>query len=287
MKIGLIGTGIMGSRMARNLLKAGHEVTVHNRTRANAEWVLEAGAVWADSAAAVAESAEVVMTVLPQPTVVEQIAHGLEGLLTAMDDGAIWVDCTTGTPMAARANAAAAAATGVRFVEAPVGGTKGPAEEGTLVVFAGGDAETVAACAPVFDVIGSRTIHVGEIGSATSLKLVVNYMLATTMAAFGEAVALGEGLGLAREQLLNALVGSPIAPPFLGGKREKIAANEYSDTEFPLKWMQKDLAMVAATAYEADVAMPLANVTKEIYQLAKRDGLSDADFSAVLGYLTK
>jgi len=287
MKISVIGTGIMGSRMARKLIAAGHEVTVHNRTKANAEGVIEAGAAWADSVAAAAAGAEVVMTVLSQPSVVEQVAHGPGGMLGAMDDGAIWIDSTTGSPMAARANGEAAAEAGVRFVEAPVGGTKGPAEQGTLIVFAGGDEATVAECAPIFETIGQRTIHTGEVGSATSLKLVVNYMLATTMAAFGEAVALGEGLGLPREQLLNVLVGGPVAPPFLNGKREKVAANNYSDTEFPLKWMQKDLAMVAETAYEAEVAMPLANVAKELYQLAKRDGYADADFSAVLGYLTK
>jgi 3-hydroxyisobutyrate dehydrogenase-like beta-hydroxyacid dehydrogenase len=287
MKVSVMGTGIMGSRMAQNLLKAGHEVMVYNRTKANTEPVLDAGGARAGSPAEAASEAEVVITMLPKPDVIEAVAISDEGFLKSMRPNTIWIDSSTTNPSFARSMAEAAATTEVQFVEAPVAGSKNQAANAELVFFVGADKPALETCRPLFDVMGNKTVHVGPVGQANALKLVINHMLATSMLAFAEGMVLGESLGLSKETLLNTLIGGGVVTaPFIGAKRANIE-NDTFDVEFPLQWMQKDMAMVAATAFESDVAMPLANATKETYQLAKRYGHGEQDFSAIYAFLAE
>ena len=183
--------------------------------------------------------------------------------------------------------AAEAQARGIRFVDAPVAGTKPQAQNGELVFIAGGSAEDIEACKPYFELMGSRTAHVGENGKGTSLKVVVNLMLAQSMAAFAEAAALGQALGISQEILFNTLMGGPVVAPFVTSKREMMTNHAYDDPQFPLRWMQKDVQMAAVSAYEAGVAMPIGNVTKEIFQLAVQAGYGDKDFSAIYEFLAE
>ncbi len=284
MKIGFIGTGIMGSRMAANLQKDGHTLTVHNRTKDKTDALVEAGAAWADTPAGVTDGAEVVITMLAHPEAVRETALGEGGFLAAMSEGSIWADCSTVNPSFSREMAAAATAHGVQFLDAPVGGSKGAAADAKLLFLVGGPDAAVQTCQPLFDAMGAKTIHAGEHGMGTGTKILINHLLATSMVAFAEALTLGEAMGIPRERLLNTLIGTAVVPAYMAGKREKLAGEDDS-TDFPLRWMQKDLQMAAVTAYENGVAMPVSGAAKDVYQLAVRGGYGDADLAAIFHYL--
>lgn len=282
--IGFIGLGIMGSRMAANLQAAGHNLIVWNRTPDKADALVEKGATLAQSPAQVAAEVETLITMLAHPQAVEETALGENGFLDALSANALWIDCSTVNPSFSRHMAQEAQQRNVRFVDAPVAGTKQPAADGTLTFFAGGDADDIAACQPLFDIMGSKTVHVGAAGSGTALKMVVNGLLANAMTAFSEAMALGQTLGIKQDKLLDALIGGPVVAPFVAYKRGNIEADDYS-ADFPLRWMHKDLHLAALSGYENGAALPLTNANKEIYQLAMQAGLGDDDFAAIYRYL--
>lgn len=286
MKIGWIGTGIMGLRMAANLLTAGYDLSVYNRTQDRANTLLAQGATWAESPAVAAGGADCVITMLAHPQAVESAAlAGTTGFLDAMRPDAIWIDSSTGNPSFARRMAAAAQARGVHFLDAPVSGSKDQAAQAHLIFFVGGDAADIDQCRVLFERMGSRIVHVGGHGMGTALKLVFNHLLGTSMVAFAEGLHLGVALGIPQTQLLELLIGTAVVPPYIAGKRGKLESGTYN-TDFPLQWMQKDMHMVAEAAFASGVAMPLANLTKEIYRLAMQQGLSEADFSAIHRYLS-
>jgi 3-hydroxyisobutyrate dehydrogenase-like beta-hydroxyacid dehydrogenase len=284
MKIGFIGLGIMGSRMAANLLQAGHDLVVHNRTKAKADALLAGGATWAETPTAAARASDVLITILAHPQAVEDVAFGENGLLDALPVGALWIDCSTVHPAFTRRMAGEATARGLRFMDAPVAGSKHQAANAELLFFVGGDAADVALAQPLFGVMGHKTVHVGAAGMGVSMKVVVNHMLATAMAAFAEGAALGQALGISQEALFGVLIGGATAAPFLARKRPMFETGEY-EVQFPLKWMHKDLHMVAEAAYETGVPMPVSNAAKELYQLAAHSGLGDEDFAALYRFL--
>ncbi|MFD3166780.1 NAD(P)-dependent oxidoreductase [Herpetosiphon sp. NSE202] len=278
MTIGFIGLGIMGSRMVANLQHAGKQLIIFNRTPAKAEALIANGAQLATNPAEVGRHSATIITMLAHPQAVEAAALDHAGFLDQLQAGALWIDCSTGNPAFARRMAAEAAKRGVAFIDAPVTGSKGQAEAGQLVFLAGGNVEDLAAADELFSCMGRQTIHVGIHGMGTALKLVFNLLLANAMASFAEGLAFGESLGISRETLLDTLLGAPIVAPFLSFKRAKLANNSYA-AEFPLRWMHKDLAMIAAAASSA--AIPLATTTAALYQQALEYGLGDQDFSAI------
>jgi 3-hydroxyisobutyrate dehydrogenase/glyoxylate/succinic semialdehyde reductase len=135
--------------------------------------------------------------------------------------------------------------------------------------------------------MGNRIVHAGGQGMGTALKVVVNQLLGTVMAAFAEGLVLGESLGLSRDTLFGALLNGPAAAPFLATKRKRIEGGDYADADFSLQWLQKDLHLASVSAYETGAAMPLTNVAKEIYRLAIREGYGDKDFSAIYDFLAR
>jgi len=287
MKIGFIGLGIMGSRMAANLQKHNHSLVVFNRTREKADPLVAEGAIWADSPAALAQQVEVIFTMLAHPDAVEEAALGKDGFLSHLEPGRMWVDCSTVDPSFSRKMAAEAQTRGIRFLGTPVTGSKGPAALGKLTFWVGGAAADLEACRPLLECMGNKIIHCGGQGMGASLKMVMNQLLGTVMAAFAEGLVLGEGLGLSREVLFEALLNGPVAAPFLALKRERIEKGFYQEADFPLRWLQKDLHLAAVSAYETGVAMPLTNAAKEIYRLAIREGRGGEDFSAIYDYLAE
>ena len=276
MKIGFIGLGIMGSRMAANLQKHGNSLVVFNRTRAKAEPLLGPGGTFSDSPAKLAEQVDVVFTMLAHPGAVEQAALGADGFLNHLRPNALWVDCSSVNPSFSKKMAAEAARREVHFVDAPVTGSAAPAAEGKLIFWVGADAADLEKIRPLLLCMGNKIVH----AMGTSIKMVVNLLLGTGMAAFAEAMALGEGLGLSSKMLFDSLLGTPAVAPFLTAKREKIESGNY-EAEFPLRWMQKDMHLASMSAYESGVALPLTNVTKEIYRFAMRGGHDTEDFSAI------
>lgn len=285
MKVGFIGLGIMGSRMAANLLRKGHELVVHNRTRSKAEPLISAGAVWADTPRDVGEQVKVLFTMLSKPDAVAETALlGKNAFLPQMPKGSIWVDCSTVNPSFSKLMAVEARERGIRFLDAPVGGSKGPAEQGQLIFFVGGEKKDMDEVRPLFEAMGKAIFHMGGNGMGSGMKMVNNLMLGHAMAGFSEAIALGSSLGISREKMFEALASSPVTAPFLMMKKQKILEGKY-DVEFPLKWMHKDLQLAAETAYETGIAMPVSNVTKEVFALAVKNGWGNEDFSAIFRLL--
>ena len=283
MKIGFIGLGIMGSRMAANLQMQGYQLVVFNRTRAKAEPLLGPCGTFADSPAKLAQQVEIVFTMLAEPAAVEQAALGPDGFLNHLRPNALWVDCSSVNPSFSRKMAAEAATRQIRFIDAPVTGSAPVAKNAKLTFWVGARTVDLERIRPVLLCMGNRIVHTGGQGTGTSMKMVVNLLLGMSMAAFAEAIALGEGLGLSSDLLFDSLLASPVVAPFLALKRNKIETGNY-EAEFPLRWMQKDMHLASVSAYESGVAMPLANVTKEMYRLAMRDGHETEDFSAIFPY---
>ena len=285
MKIGFIGLGIMGSRMAANLQKNGYPLVVFNRTRAKAEPLLGACGTFSDSPEKLAGQVDLLFTMLAHPDAVEQAALGANGFLEHLRAKALWVDCSSVNPSFSRKMAAEAARRQVRFVDAPVTGSAVPAAEAKLIFWLGADPADLETIRPLLLCMGNKIVHTGGHGTGASMKMVVNLLLGNAMATFAEGMALGEGLGISRKVLFDSLLGTPAVAPFLASKREKIESGNY-EAEFPLRWMQKDMHLASLSAYESGVAMPVTNAAKELYCLAMREGHAIQDFSAIYDYLT-
>jgi 3-hydroxyisobutyrate dehydrogenase-like beta-hydroxyacid dehydrogenase len=271
--------------MAANLQKNGYPLVVFNRTRAKAQSLLDKGASFAETPAQLAEQMDVLFTMLAHPDAVAEAALREKGFLNHLKPKAVWVDCSSVNPSFSKKMAVAAASRQARFVDAPVTGSAPVAADGKLVFWVGGDAEDLETIRSLLLCMGNKIIHAGGHGMGTSMKMVINLLLGVGMASFAEAMALGQGLGLSRKLLFDSLLGTPAVPPFLASKREKIEKENY-EVEFPLRWMQKDMHLASLSAYEAGVAMPVANLTKEIYRFAMRGGHDTEDFSAIFAFMT-
>jgi 3-hydroxyisobutyrate dehydrogenase-like beta-hydroxyacid dehydrogenase len=284
MKIGFIGLGIMGSRMAANLQKHGYALVLYNRTPSKVKPLLGPCATLSDSPATLATQVDVLFTMLAQPTAVEEAAFGKNGFLNHLRPQSLWVDCSSVNPSFSKRMGAEAAKRGVHFVDAPVSGSAIPAAEGKLIFWVGAESPALEKIRPLLLCMGNRIVHSGEQGTGTSMKMVVNLLMGNAMAAFAEGMVLGEALGLSQTVLLDALLATPAAAPFLTSKRAKIAKGDYQ-AEFPLRWQQKDLHLASVSAYESGVALPVTNAAKELYRLAMRQGHALEDFSAIYEYL--
>src|SRR5208283_5191977 len=280
MKTAFIGLGIMGSRMARNVLRGGHELSVYNRTPGKSETLAGEGASVARSPAEAVKGAEVLFTMLSNPDAVAGTASGKDGFLGAMTKGSLWVDCSTVNPSFSRHMASEAAGRGIRFMDAPVTGSLPFAEKGELTFLVGAETKDLEEVTPLLKLMGKTIRHMGGTGMGASMKIIINMMLGTAMAAFSEALAFGEALGFSRVALLDMLVGGAVAGPFISGKRANLESRTFNP-EFPLRWQHKDLQLACATAYENGGPMPTINAAKEVFALASAAGLKDLDFSAV------
>ena len=284
MKIGFIGLGIMGSRMAANLQKHGNALVVFNRTRAKAEPLLGPCGVFADSPAKLAEQVGILFTMLADPGAVEQAALGGKGFLDCLPTNSLWVDCSSANPSFSKVMAAEAARRGVRFVDAPVTGSAPVAADAKLVFWVGAEGDDLETIRSLLLCMGSRIVHVGGHGMGSSMKMVINLLMGNAMAAFAEGMALGEALGISQKVLFDSLLGTPMVARFLALKRAKIESGNYQ-AEFPLRWMQKDLHLASVSAYESGAAIPVTNAAKELYRLAMMEGHAIQDFSAIYKYV--
>ena len=274
----------MGSRMAANLQKHGYKLILFNRTPAKAKPLLGPCATLADSAAKLGEQVDVLFTMLPHPDAVKQAALGDNGFLDQLRPNALWVDCSSVNPSFSKNMAAEASRRGVHFVDAPVTGSATPAANAKLVFWVGAEPADLETIRPLLLCMGNKIVHVGGHGTGTAMKMVVNVLLGNAMAAFAEAMALGEALGISRGVLFDSLLGTPAVAPFLASKRTKIESGNY-EAEFPLRWQQKDLHLASVSAFESGVAMPVTNAAKELYRLAMMAGHAIEDFAAIYEYL--
>jgi 3-hydroxyisobutyrate dehydrogenase-like beta-hydroxyacid dehydrogenase len=286
MNIGFIGLGIMGSRMAANLMKHDYSLVVFNRTPAKGEALRKAGATVAESPAQLAPQVNVLFTMLSEPDAIEHVALGPDGFLDHLPSNSIWVNSSTVNPSFSREMATEATKRGVRFVDAPVSGSAPVAADAKLVFWVGGEDSVVGRIRPLLLCLGTRIVHLGPVGSGSAMKLLVNLLLGVGMAAFAEALTLGEGLGLPARVIFDALTGMPQVPPFVNAKRKNMEGHTY-EAQFPLAWMQKDLHLASLSGYESGVALPLTNSAKELYRLAMEYGHGREDFSAIYEYLAR
>ena len=287
MKIGVVGLGIMGSGMASNLLKKGHDVIIYNRSRHKAEPLIANGAKWADSPAEVAKQVSVIITMLAKPDVVLEMALDKEkGFLDHLKANVLWIDCSTVNPSFSKRMASEAKQRKIKFLDAPVTGSKAAAQQGQLGFFVGGEKADLDEARPIFEAMGKTIIHVGGHGMGASMKIVNNAMVAQAIVAYSEGLSTRVVSGIPRDFLFNAISNSTVFPPVLALKRAKIETETF-DPDFHLKWMYKDLQLATESAYETGVAMPATNVVKEIFALAMRDGLGEQDLSAVFKVLSE
>jgi len=286
MKIGFLGLGIMGSRMVKNLAAAGYKIFVFNRSLEKAKQIESERIEVLSSPVAVAEASDIIITMLSTPEAVQDVALGDNGFIPAMSSGKVWIDCSTVNPSFSEQMAELCEQMGFNFLDAPVAGSLIPAEKGELVFLVGGKKSIVKYCSPLFKVMGKKTLHVGEAGKGSALKLVNNLIMGLSMYGFLEGLSLGESLGIDKETIFDLMDGSPIAAPMIGMKRDKIINSEYSP-EFPMQWLQKDLHLAAQTAYEQGISLPGTNSIKEIFALAAKHGLSHKDFTAIYPFISK
>jgi 3-hydroxyisobutyrate dehydrogenase-like beta-hydroxyacid dehydrogenase len=293
--VGFIGLGIMGSRMAANVQAHNYKLVVFNRTREKAEPLLRRGATWGKTPVEVASDVDVLFTMLANPEAVEAAAlnpqaveaagSNKDGFLRVMRPGSIWVNSSTVNPSFARRMAEEARANGVRYLDAPVTGSKDAAAAAELLFMVGGNAADLATCRPLLASMGKRIIHVGGHGLGSALKMVNNLLGGVAMAAFAEGAALGQALGVPRQTMFDMLFGGPMVAPVVAAKCAKFERDDY-EADFSMRWMQKDLQLASISGYEAGVPMPVVNVTKELYQLAMREGYADEDYGAIYAFLT-
>ena len=280
-KIGFIGLGIMGSRMARNLQKAGCDLIIHNRTKEKATTLLENGARWATSYKEVVSQSDIVITMLSTPEVVQST---IASVLPDMKNNALWINSSTINPSFAEEMSTLSRKHNIRYLDAPVAGTKGPAEAGELLFLVGGDVQDLHEAKVLLDCMGKKTIHLGDAGKGSAMKMLINQLLGQQMAAFAEALTMGKAMGLEEELLLNVLTATPVVAPVMQAIRPKLEQENY-EANFPLKWLHKDLHLSNVSAYEAGISTPSLNTTKELYAKAKQQGLGDLDFTAIYKYV--
>ena len=276
--VAVIGAGIMGSAMARNLVAAGLATRVWDRAASATGPLAEAGAVVAASARDAVRDAGVVITMLATADAVESVIFD-GGAAGAFAGGCVWAQMgTIGVEATLRIRDwLAAQRPGVMFVDAPVSGSKGPAEQGQLLILASGPAAAADAARPVFDVIGRKTVWLGEAGRGSQVKLVVNAYLSILIEGVAETMELADRLGIGHQQLAEVIEGGPLDAPLAGAKLHKMDRQDYA-AEFPLEWALKDVDLVISAA--GDPAPPLLAALSGQWHAAVAAGYGRQDISA-------
>jgi 3-hydroxyisobutyrate dehydrogenase-like beta-hydroxyacid dehydrogenase len=289
-KIGLIGLGLMGRPMGMNLLKAGHSLTVWNRTPARANELVAAGAVPAKTPREVAASCDVLLTIVSDPPALESVLWGHEGqndgALAGLKSGSLYIDSSTISPSLVQKISAACQQRGVRFLDAPVTGGDWGAREGNLVFMIGGDAATLKEAEPVLGVMGKKWFHLGPNGAGQTIKLAMNAMMAIQVGAMAEALALVTRAGLRGEQLVEVMQSSMARSGVLDVKSPLMLKGDYKPS-FPLRLMHKDLGLALDLANQLGVALPGTATAREVYNFVKGEAKEDLDYSAVMRFWKK
>src|SRR6185437_10580760 len=284
--VGLIGLGLMGTPMGRNLLKAGFPLFVWNRTRAKAGDLVSEGARWAENPADVARQADVLVTIVSDPPAVEEVRWGKEGAVGALRRGSILGDSSTVARALARREAAACAERGVDFLDAPVTGGTWGAEKGELVFMIGGKQEVLDRARPVLEAVGKRFILLGPNGAGQTVKLAMNLLLALEVDALAEAVALSTAAGVSGERVAEVLQSSMARAPVFDVKMPQLLKREFP-ASFPLRLMHKDLRLALELAAERNLTLPAAAAAYQTYTAVKDASPDDPDFAAVARFWEK
>jgi 3-hydroxyisobutyrate dehydrogenase-like beta-hydroxyacid dehydrogenase len=282
MKVAFLGLGIMGQAMATNLAKAGHEVTVWNRTPGK----LVEGAAVAPTPASAAQGAEVLWMCVSDTDAVESVLFGAEGAAASLIEGAIIADSSTISPAATVKFAERVKAKGVEWVDAPMTGSKIGARDGTLVFIVGGNEGPIERLKPLFAAMGKKIFRMGEIGKGQATKLAMNLQIAMIFEGFAEALTLATKLGVDAQQLLSLIEATMVRSGVVEYKAPFVLQRDFT-ANFPLRLMHKDIRLALEAAKEARVKLPGLETVEEIYEMATEDGHQDLDYAATLTLLEK
>ena len=276
MQVAVLGTGIMGTGMARSLLRAGHDVRAWNRTRVKAESLEQHGATVAASAQDAVRDADAVVTMLFDADAVLEVMAEVD-----LPDDCVWLQSSTVGIEGTRRVARLADDRGLVVLDAPVLGTKAPAFDGKLVVLVSGEKQAAERMQPAFDAIGSRIVYAGdELGAATALKLVCNAWIGTLTAALGQSLELAKGLGLDPRQFLEAIEGGPVDMPYVHVKSTAMLDGAY-DTSFAVDGVVKDLDLIREAAAQGGVSDALLTAARGLFARTSENGRGEQDMAAV------
>lgn len=281
MRVAFLGLGIMGRPMAANLAKAGHEVTVWNRTPKLVE-----GVRVASTPSEAARGAEVVWMCVSDTKAVESVLFGANGVESSLAEGMVIVDSSTISPSATQQFAERVKSRGVDYVDAPVTGSKIAAEAGSLIFMVGADEAVLARLQPLFHAMGKQVFHMGDTGKGQATKLAMNLQIALIYEGFAEALTLATKLGVDIDRLLPLVQASMVRSGVVDYKAPFVMKRDFS-ANFPLRLMLKDIHLTLDAAKESRVRLPGLEAVSEIYEMATEDGHEDLDYAATLTLLEK
>src|SRR5579871_6568655 len=284
--LGFVGLGVMGSQMVNRLLGKGHTVTGYNRTRKKAEWLIERGMRWADSPRAVAESADVVLSMVTNSAALQAVAEGPQGMIAGLSQSKVLVDMSTVSPEFSRSLAGKVREKGADMVDSPVSGSVITLQEGKLSVMVAGRKETFERIKPILQDIGPKVTYVGDNGLALSMKIATNLSLAVQMMAFSEGVLLAEKSGIARDVAVDVLTHSAIASPMIQ-YRGPFVLQQPEEAWFDVNMMQKDMVLAMDLGRQLDVPLPTTAVGNEFLTAARGMGWTKEDFAVIFDVLAK
>ena len=280
-KYGFLGLGIMGQAMAANLLKADLTVTVWNRTTNKCDALIKKGALHQETPAKVVANSDITFAMVSDPAAAKELCFGKQGVLKGIGQGKDYIDVSTVDPQTSIEISNAIVEKGGRYLEAPVSGSKKPAEDGALVFLCAGDNSLYDEAIPAFELMGKKSFYLGETGFGAKMKLVINMIMGTMMAGFAEGISLGEKSGLKVDDILDVLDQGAISNPMFRLKGAMMIKNTFS-AAFPLKHMQKDMRLALQMGDEERQALYIAGAANFAYIKARSKGSDDDDFSAVL-----
>ena len=285
-RVGFIGLGMMGNPMSKNLLKAGFELSVWNRTKSKMKEILEQGAKAGSSPKDVARKSQVIITMLTGSSEVEQVVLGKDGVLEGMTAGSVLIDMSTISPGMSKAIASQVTRKGFAMLDAPVSGSVGVAAAAALTIQVGGDPKVFEAHRDVLAVMGKNIFHVGGNGMGCYMKLVGNVIMGANMAVLAEALCLGAKAGIATDMMIEVLRNTGGASTVMERRSPNILKGDYK-AQFMLGLLFKDLGIALDSAGADTIPMPIIGLVRQIYAQAMVDGRGDQDFSAVAALAEK
>jgi 3-hydroxyisobutyrate dehydrogenase-like beta-hydroxyacid dehydrogenase len=279
-KIGFLGLGIMGGAMAANILRAGFPLMVYNRSPEKCEPLAQLGAGVASNPRHLAQATEVIIAMVTGPEALDALLWGQEGAAGAFNEKKVFINMSSVPPRFTRELAEKLAPTGAIFIDAPVSGTKKPAEEGSLVILAGGKEEAVTGLEPLFLTMGKKVIYCGPVGQGSMMKMFINLLLGVMMAGFAECLNFGRLGGLDFEAMLDTVASGAMNAPMFQVKAVNLRDRNYPPA-FPLKHLAKDAKFLVDTAYDTGAPVPLGQMLLHLYRLGVAQGWGDEDISAI------
>ncbi len=284
-KVGWIGTGNMGVPMSKNLIKAGHEVTVWNRTKEKADPVVEAGGKWADTPAAAANGAEFIFIMVADGKALKNCVFGPNGIVDTLAAGAIVTDMSTVAPAESAECNEKIEAKGAKFLRAPVTGSTILAEAGTIGILASGDKAAYDKALPAcFEKMGKNQFYLGGGEEARTMKLILNMMIGTSMQMLAESLVVGEKVGMDLNQMLEVISGSVVGSPLVNYKVKLVSEGLYTPA-FSVDLMKKDFDLADVVAKELNVPTPITSITRQFLSAASSAGYGNKDFSVLIKVL--